>query len=900
MICPFCKQEIKSDIKFCYLCGKEIPAQKSPEAKKNILKDIFSKIVHKKDEPDKKDIRGITYELVVIEGDDKGKSFELGKKPVAIGRRLPKDTRENDILLTDMEATISTEQARLYWSPERDIHVIDFVGGVKNPTIVDGIIIEKPTYLIKGCRIIIGRNVLLYQQKKNRRSIPKMVRKEMLEMEEKPLPSPLEIETNKELTEEKVPPMTINTGYMLKIISGLQKNTKINLDRPLISIGKLTAKEKPGWILVDSSFVSPDQATIRWMRRDNKFGILHTKKAANPTLVNGREISDKHFTMLEKGDLIQIGNIKIILGKTDKPEEEKSLPINPPPPEPDKYQLRQKKQKLSEPLNAPGYKKITDISPTKGILASANILGGKKSIPKKEDVIKPYRGGLIKRGSGKLYPGEVPEQDNLSKEKSFSKKQVNEDDDVTIAGTTIDGNLKNVHCITVISGEDKDSVFIIDENMIDNKMIIGCKGKNDEKQFVALSDDNISEKHASLNFENRCLCINLEDENKELLVNDVSVLKKGLENGDLIEIGYTIMEYKYSSDEAGQSLPASIEIIEGIDKGKVFSLNRDLIRIGRKSKKDKDIKDIALSEKDRSISRKHIRIEKKKEQYYLINEKETNLTILNVTRIKEPALLKNGDKIKLGKEAILLFKDGTLPFIPRHDKKDLHILKRTEPPESNAVFIEGGKFYMGTDHIKCDANPMHIVNVNSFYIDRYAVTNIQFANLVRITNYKSEGNWQEYFTEGKEYYPVVGVTYNDALFYAKKSGKRLPTESEWEKAARGDRGILYPWGNEWDPVKLNSNENNNSGGITPVDNYPGGASPYGVMDILGNIWEWTADYYEKYPYQGPYPVRDKDKAIAIKGGDWTNKLKQIGIAIRMKLLPGEFAGTVGFRCAKDA
>ena len=262
----------------------------------------------------------LKYEFFIIDGEDKGKTFSLEKGPVAIGRKLPRDTRGSDILITDLEATISTEQARITWDENKKLHIIHYVAGTKNPTIVEGTIIIGPTYLNDGFKIVMGRNALIYR--KQQEIAEEESREEKRERLEKAIPIEGELDRQETISEED---LLINTGYTFKVLSGAQVGEKFELNRDLISVGKFTGREKRGWILLDSSFISIDQAILRWMRREKKFGILHTKGAANPTFVNGREISDKDFTMLERGDILQIGSIKMILGKQEETECESSI-----------------------------------------------------------------------------------------------------------------------------------------------------------------------------------------------------------------------------------------------------------------------------------------------------------------------------------------------------------------------------------------------------------------------------------------------------------------------------------------------------------------------------------------------------------------------------------------------
>ena len=149
------------------------------------------------------------------------------------------------------------------------------------------------------------------------------------------------------------------------------------------------------------------------------------------------------------------------------------------------------------------------------------------------------------------------------------------------------------------------------------------------------------------------------------------------------------------------------------------------------------------------------------------------------------------------------------------------------------VHVPAGWFIMGSNEYD-DEKPRRRVYLDGFYIDKYEVTNARFrsAGMTPDTNYGSKF--------GGSSQPVVGVTWHQAKAYCEKAGKRLPTEAEWEKAARGADGRKYPWGNSWDASKLI-----NSGGKThPVDrSYNTHESPYGAVDMAGNVWEWVNDRY---------------------------------------------------------
>jgi formylglycine-generating enzyme required for sulfatase activity len=230
------------------------------------------------------------------------------------------------------------------------------------------------------------------------------------------------------------------------------------------------------------------------------------------------------------------------------------------------------------------------------------------------------------------------------------------------------------------------------------------------------------------------------------------------------------------------------------------------------------------------------------------------------------------------------------------------------------ILISGGSLLMGYDEGQAKHQPQHAVDVASFYLDRFPVTNAEFKRFVDDTGHPvpyyqvswcdTRGyNWDpetRTFPEGKSDHPVVLVTWLDALAYARWAGKRLPTEAEWELAARGLEGRIWPWGDKPVPGRSNTREAG-VGATTPVQRYvPDGASPDGVADLIGNVWEWTSSLFRPYPYD-PHDGRETLAANGwrvLRGGSWVNDLYAARAYIR---LDGDFIfyNNVGFRCAAD-
>ena len=188
------------------------------------------------------------------------------------------------------------------------------------------------------------------------------------------------------------------------------------------------------------------------------------------------------------------------------------------------------------------------------------------------------------------------------------------------------------------------------------------------------------------------------------------------------------------------------------------------------------------------------------------------------------------------------------------------------------VRIPGGSFTMGSTAM-ADQRPPHPVSVASFYMARTPVTNAQFQRFVAATGYKPEGDWEACARRWGPKAPVVRMSYPDATAYASWAGMRLPTEAEWEYAARGTDGRTYPWGAAWDPQRCRSSMGGggfSAGSPAPVGSYPSGASPFGCLDMAGNVLQWCSSRYQPYPYDAADGREDAGAAdVRVqRGGAW--------------------------------
>jgi len=222
--------------------------------------------------------------------------------------------------------------------------------------------------------------------------------------------------------------------------------------------------------------------------------------------------------------------------------------------------------------------------------------------------------------------------------------------------------------------------------------------------------------------------------------------------------------------------------------------------------------------------------------------------------------------------------------------------------EVEMVLIPPGTFTMGDAHGDGDPaeRPSGKVTLGGFWIDRFDVTFDLFAKFVQAGGYKPQGNWEQFKNRGGNH-PVVGVTWNDALAYCRWADKRLPTEAEWEYAARGTDGRKYPWGEQWDPSRARFRGNRAGGTSAAVGSYPSGASAFGVMDMAGNVWQWTASLEKAYPYvatDGRENLQSGGSRVS-RGGSWLGDSDILRTSVRDFLSPTSKNDKLGFRCAQN-
>jgi len=218
------------------------------------------------------------------------------------------------------------------------------------------------------------------------------------------------------------------------------------------------------------------------------------------------------------------------------------------------------------------------------------------------------------------------------------------------------------------------------------------------------------------------------------------------------------------------------------------------------------------------------------------------------------------------------------------------------------VLIPAGDFILGDDDKEKGSYPRHKMNLPAYWIDKYEVTNMEFLDFAVKTGYTGEGakegkDWRQFFTPEKANCPVVYITWNDAVAYCGSLGKRLPTEEEWEKAARGTDGFRYPWGDKWETGRSNTYEAGirQPGNIAEFDD----VSPFGVYDMLGNVQEWTSSWYKAYKGNRKADPNFGQRYRVVRGASSRIYGSRAFLSDRSAYLPKALYD-FGCRCAKDA
>lgn len=277
-----------------------------------------------------------------------------------------------------------------------------------------------------------------------------------------------------------------------------------------------------------------------------------------------------------------------------------------------------------------------------------------------------------------------------------------------------------------------------------------------------------------------------------------------------------------------------------------------------------------------------------------------------------------------GKETVLKWLKMAPPTHPERGKM-LALLAKTQAAQEIPIewkHVPAGEFLMGAADTDAqatpDEKPQHKVTLDAFLISKYETTNAQYNAFVKATGYRPPENccdpkynlWDgAVMKAGVEELPVINVNWDDAVAFCKWSGGRLPTEAEWEKAARGLVGQLYPWGNEapsgnranysFDPVSMWDGP----ASLAKKDQYEFGRSPFGLYEMAGNVWEWTQDWYEADYYKTSPPANpqgpEKGEERVIRGASWRNTADMLRSSNRNKHAPTERRVYIGIRCAKD-
>jgi serine/threonine-protein kinase len=223
----------------------------------------------------------------------------------------------------------------------------------------------------------------------------------------------------------------------------------------------------------------------------------------------------------------------------------------------------------------------------------------------------------------------------------------------------------------------------------------------------------------------------------------------------------------------------------------------------------------------------------------------------------------------------------------------------TPKDDMEQVYVPAGVFKMGSDDGDSDEQPVYEVVLDGYWIDKNEVTNTQYAKCVAAGECAKPFNTQYFQNSQYANHPVVNVSWYNANDYCAWAGRRLPSEAEWEKAARGTDGRTYPWGENINCEYAQYSDC--SGRTVEVGSLPKGASPYGALDMAGNVWEWTSSLIKGYPYDasdGRENINVSGSRV-LRGGSWDFNEWSVRSANRLRNYPDNANGNLGFRCASS-
>jgi formylglycine-generating enzyme required for sulfatase activity len=281
---------------------------------------------------------------------------------------------------------------------------------------------------------------------------------------------------------------------------------------------------------------------------------------------------------------------------------------------------------------------------------------------------------------------------------------------------------------------------------------------------------------------------------------------------------------------------------------------------------------------------------------------EPNAPSAKVAQVEDT--LDRANRVGLDEEQRVVYQQLQEKIRQRHEGSPEHSAS-VQPPNRSMVLVPAGEFIMGSSTGEADERPERRVYLDAFFMDQNHTTVEQYARFLEAMPHDAPPEWNIMSRARHQKRPVVNVAWADASAYCTWAGKRQPTEAEWEKAARGTDGRIYPWGNE-SPTRVHANIRketwSNHYVLSTVGSYEDGKSPYGINDMAGNVWEWVSDwydpeYYKTAPLRNPTgPATGTSKVV--RGGSWGSGPESLRSAKRETHVPSFQGYGTGFRCAK--